>query len=124
MTNQIKSLFDSVVTELVMLALACCIVLIAQPTNSPAADLSIGAGIAAAAILICWLAWASYILMTRKTPREMPCAWRLAVEGCILILFIVWFITCSAPVFSWPWLIFILWKGPDTLGTYRSLRRQ
>lgn len=127
MTNRIKLLFDSVVSELTMLALACCLVLIAifgHLDDASKTDIATAAGIAAAVIFVGWLIWATTILAGNKTPRQMSPTRRLAVEGGIILLFFVWFIAGGTPVYACPWLLFFLFKTGGTISAYRALRRQ
>jgi len=92
MSNRIKSIFNSVVSEIAMLLIACCMVgnalalnLYGEWTVTATASVLIGS-----AVLSSWLIWVVYILCTKRPVKEMPPRQLFFVQSISYILCLGW----------------------------------
>ena len=108
MRNQIKNVFNSTISEISMLMIVLCLVLISLSVKM--------AGLAAGVILGGWLSWATYKLVTRKPVVEMDVKSRLIAESCSCFLIFCWLLLGSFPLAA------VIWAPLFTYTLYRSFK--
>lgn len=94
MSNQIKDLFNSLITVVSMFALSCCMVVNAfqMCLYDAWTPLAVASSLIGGIILLVWLIWATIMLAFRKQFSSMPDRYRKWLDGCSGILFIVWIV--------------------------------
>ncbi len=117
MRNQLKNLFNSKYSELSMLAIIMCLVIIALSKKlGGVMAIEVAAGLAAGIILVVWLAWSVYVLATRMQVTEMEVRSRLITESCSCFLILCWLALSNTPVIALVWAPFCLFT------LYRSIK--
>ena len=117
MRNQIKNVFNSTISEISMLMIVLCLVLISLSVKMGGVPVvEVGAGLAAGVILVGWLSWATYKLATRKPVAEMDVKSRLIAESCSCFLIFCWLLLGSFPLAA------VIWAPLFTYTLYRSFK--
>ncbi|MDE5674506.1 MAG: hypothetical protein K2I44_04045, partial [Muribaculaceae bacterium] len=88
--TQIKSIFNSWISEISILLTICCLISIAWQFKIYHCwtETSVASAIIEGVILTSWMIWAAYMIFSGKTPDAMPLKHRMIVEagsGAILL---------------------------------------
>ncbi len=112
MINRIKNIFNSAVCEFSMLIIACSLIIHAMSfrVNNLWTDIATISILIGGAALFSILIWATYMLISQKTAREMNPKPRFIIESCNTLLFICWLFIIEAPVFALIMSSFFIWN--------------
>lgn len=113
MRNRIKNVFNSAVSEFSMLAIVCCMVMIAVTMQSNGAWTYVAgsASLIGGIVLFGWLIWLIYVFVKNKTVKEMAMKPRFVVESCSRLLLLYWIYIVTSPILALIWLVLIVWDA-------------
>lgn len=112
MFNQIKNLFNNSVSEYSMMAIVCCMLgnavslSFSKEWTASAVAFSLAGGI----VLVSWLVWGCYVLISKKRLVEMRPRKRLIVETISYVLLLIWvYVVSESILILIPWALLFGW---------------
>ena len=120
MRNRFIAAGNTAFSEVMIFFITCCLATMGAATKiaNEFSQLALGAAIAGGTILFCWLAWMTYVLVTKKDVVEMEPKPRVALESCSRLLGLVWIFLTFSPVWcGLPFAFLIIWDG------YKAIRQ-
>lgn len=119
MFNRLKDLLNNSVSEYSMMIIVCCMLgnaisfALAKEWTSFAVFFSAAGGI----VLVSWLIWSGYILISKKELAVMAPRKRLIPETVSLLLLLIWvYVVKDSVLFVIPWALLFGWYE------YRSIK--
>lgn len=113
MRDQIKSIFNSKASELSILLIVCCMIVITltKQQHGEWTGVAAAASLIGGIVLISLLAWATIMIITKKKVIEMPIKSRLIIESISRLLLLYWIYITMGLIAAAVWSVFILWDG-------------
>ena len=113
MTNQLKNLFNSYVSEFAMLIIVCCMIGSTLPLRLYAewTAIAVASALIGGIVLFAWLIWATYILISKKRVKGMSMKSMLIVETCSRILMLYWaYLVSESFLVVLPFALLFAWE--------------
>ena len=113
MNNQIRNIFNSIASEVSILAIICCLISMSLSIEFYGKwnTISVVSTIIGALVLLWLLVWATVMLFSKKEVKEMPTKPRLIVETIGRLLFLYWLYITVGLIVAIIWGVLILWDG-------------
>ncbi len=113
MVKRINNILNSLVSEIAMLIVVCCMVVISVSfkTHGLWTDTAVVSTVIGGIVLLAWMVWAAVVVAFRKNVRKMPLRSHIVLESASRILFLYWLYITGAPVIALILVPFIVWDG-------------
>lgn len=111
MTNRLKMIGNSAITETAILIIICCMCAtnISLKDVGSWNDVAVAASLVGGLVLFALLIWATYIIMTKRIITEMHPKARIIIEIVSSLLFSYWLYITASPIVALIWItIFVL----------------
>ena len=118
MFNQIKNLLNNTVSEYSMMALVCCMLgnAISLAFSKEWTPLAVAFSLAGGIVLVSWLIWGSYVLISKKRLATMTPRKRLITETISYVLLLIWiYVVSESLLIVIPWALLFGWYEYRTI---------
>ncbi len=113
MRNRIIRIFNSTASEVAILVIVCCLIVITLTNEAYGKwnDAAVIAALLAGVVLVSLLLWATIMLITKKEVKEMAPKPRIVIENVSRLLWLYWAFLVFNPIVALIWAAFIIWDG-------------